>query len=103
MVFLSSPTTSLQVTVDGPGLITMPGTLAKQYKQLGGRVQLMGKPDPIIYTAAQELLEANSSQQQPPAAVGQAASPPLPPLPPQQQQHQQCLAIGDSLEHDIAG
>eukprot|EP00878_Enallax_costatus_P005812 GHUV01006097.1.p2 GENE.GHUV01006097.1~~GHUV01006097.1.p2 ORF type:complete len:155 (+),score=71.30 GHUV01006097.1:1045-1509(+) len=67
------------VTVDGASLITMPGTLAKYYKQLGGTVQLMGKPDPIIYTAAMQLLP-------------DAASDP-----------QSWLAIGDSLEHDIAG
>jgi ribonucleotide monophosphatase NagD (HAD superfamily) len=75
----------MQVTVDGPSLITMPGTLAKQYSQLGGRVQLMGKPDPLIYTAAQELV----------AQGGTGGS--------QQQQQQQWLAIGDSLEHDVAG
>lgn len=75
-----------QVTVDGPGsLITMPGTLAKHYsEQLGGVVQLMGKPDPLIYAAAQELTGGSGpdvSSRQP----------------------QQWLAIGDSLEHDIAG
>ncbi|WIA31743.1 hypothetical protein OEZ86_002619 [Tetradesmus obliquus] len=69
------------VTVDGASLITMPGTLARFYQQQGGAVQLMGKPDPIIYSAAQELL---------PAAAA-AADP------------QQWLAIGDSLEHDVAG
>jgi ribonucleotide monophosphatase NagD (HAD superfamily) len=74
----------LQVTVDGPSLITMPGTLAKHYKQLGGFVQLMGKPDPLIYAAAQELAGASSVQS---SGGGQ----------------QQWLAVGDSLEHDIAG
>jgi ribonucleotide monophosphatase NagD (HAD superfamily) len=73
----------VQVTVDGASLITMPGTLAKFYQQQGGAVQLMGKPDPIIYTAAQELL---------PAGAASAAADP-----------QQWLAIGDSLEHDVAG
>jgi ribonucleotide monophosphatase NagD (HAD superfamily) len=62
----------------------MPGTLAKHYSQMGGRVQLMGKPDPLIYTAAQEL-----------AAQGATGG--------NQQQQQQWLAIGDSLEHDVAG
>jgi ribonucleotide monophosphatase NagD (HAD superfamily) len=57
----------------------MPGTLAKQYSQLGGRVQLMGKPDPLIYTAAQELTAQHRTQSL------------------------QWLAIGDSLEHDVAG
>lgn len=69
----------LQVTVDGSSLITMPGTLAKYYQQLGGPVQLMGKPDPIIYQAAMQLL---------PDAEADPRS---------------WLAIGDSLEHDIAG
>lgn len=77
------PCCALQVTVDGPGLITMPGTLAAQYSQLGGHVQLMGKPDPLIYTAAQEL-----------AVQGGTGG---------SQQKQQWLAIGDSLEHDVAG
>lgn len=67
---------NLQVTVDGESLITMPGSLAKYYKELGGQVQLMGKPDPIIYTAARKLLHNDP---------------------------QTWLAIGDSLEHDIAG
>jgi ribonucleotide monophosphatase NagD (HAD superfamily) len=71
----------LQVTVDGAALITMPGTLARYYQQQGGAVQLMGKPDPIIYEAARELLPS----------IAAAADP------------QQWLAIGDSLEHDIAG
>lgn len=76
----------VQVTVDGAnGLITMPGTLAKQYSQLGGTVQLMGKPDPLIYTAAREMLQ----QQQQEGGDNQ--------------QQQRWLAIGDSLEHDIAG
>jgi ribonucleotide monophosphatase NagD (HAD superfamily) len=76
----------LQVTVDGPGLITMPGTLAKHYSQLGGRVQLMGKPDPLIYAAAQELTAHSSSSSS--SSSSQA---------------QRWLAIGDSLEHDVAG
>lgn len=85
IVCCAVPPCAVQVTVDGPSLITMPGTLAKQYKQLGGRVQLMGKPDPLIYTAAQELAGPGLRQDQ------------------QQQQAQQWLAIGDSLEHDVAG
>jgi ribonucleotide monophosphatase NagD (HAD superfamily) len=75
----------LQVTVDGTSLITMPGTLARYYQQQGGVVQLMGKPDPIIYTAAFELLLDAA------AAAAAAVDP------------QQWLAIGDSLEHDVAG
>jgi ribonucleotide monophosphatase NagD (HAD superfamily) len=68
---------SWQVTVDGEGLIVMPGTLAKFYKQQGGEVQLMGKPDAIIYKAALEMLPSIPTQS--------------------------WLAVGDSLEHDIAG
>ncbi|KAG1680807.1 hypothetical protein FOA52_008140 [Chlamydomonas sp. UWO 241] len=65
------------VTVDGPnGLIVMPGTLAEWYAEMGGSVRLMGKPDAVIYEAAM-------------GALG---------LPPSQ-----VLAVGDSLEHDIAG
>lgn len=80
------PRVALQVTVDGPGsLITMPGTLAKHYSQLGGRVQLMGKPDPLIYTAAQELTAQHSSSSS------------------NSSQGQHWLAIGDSLEHDCVG
>lgn len=67
----------VQVTVDGAELITMPGTLADHYQQLGGAVQLMGKPDPIIYTAAQDMIRDIPSSQ--------------------------WLAVGDSLQHDIAG
>eukprot|EP00879_Flechtneria_rotunda_P024241 GHRR01025689.1.p1 GENE.GHRR01025689.1~~GHRR01025689.1.p1 ORF type:complete len:339 (+),score=98.20 GHRR01025689.1:1137-2153(+) len=67
------------VTVDGPSLVTMPGTLARIYQQLGGEVQLMGKPDPIIYTAAVNLVPGLSCSSQ------------------------EWLAVGDSLEHDIAG
>lgn len=88
------PCCALQVTVDGPaGLITMPGTLAAQYQQMGGRVQLMGKPGPIIYAAAQQLAGGTSDG----GSSGGGGREQ------QQQQEQQWLAIGDSLEHDIAG
>ena len=63
------------VTVDGQELRVMPGSLGRFYEGLGGQVYLMGKPDPIIYRAAQALLPAGAP----------------------------CVAIGDSLEHDIAG
>ncbi|MEW5299865.1 MAG: hypothetical protein WDW38_010797 [Sanguina aurantia] len=67
------------VTVDGSSLITMPGTLARQYSQAGGGpVIVMGKPGSIIYAACTSLLPDGLL----PADV---------------------LAIGDSLEHDIAG
>jgi ribonucleotide monophosphatase NagD (HAD superfamily) len=45
----------LQVTVDGDALITMPGTLAHAYQQMGGQVVLMGKPAPLIYAAATSI------------------------------------------------
>lgn len=67
---------ALQVTVDGSSLRTMPGTLARAYSRLGGEVVLMGKPAAIIYEAAAEMLALPKDQ---------------------------ILAIGDSLEHDIAG
>lgn len=54
----------------------MPGTLAAHYKRLGGAVHLMGKPAPVIYEAAMQQLGL------PPASL---------------------VAIGDSLEHDVAG
>ena len=82
-----------QVTVDGSeGLAIMPGTLAKWYNEMSthssgqqdtrqprdqGLVHLMGKPDPVIYRAAMARLGGLD-----PSRV---------------------LAIGDSLEHDVAG
>lgn len=54
----------------------MPGTLAKWYTEMGAEVRLMGKPAPVIYEAALQQLGLEASQ---------------------------VLAIGDSLEHDIAG
>ena len=54
----------------------MPGTLAAHYRSLGGRVVLMGKPAPVIYEQALAMLG-------------------LPPA--------QVVAVGDSLEHDVAG
>lgn len=35
------------VTVHGTELRTMPGTLARYYEEMGGEVQLMGKPAPV--------------------------------------------------------
>ncbi|KAG2423639.1 hypothetical protein HXX76_015156 [Chlamydomonas incerta] len=64
------------VTVDGGALVDMPGALAAAYSRAGGRVVLMGKPAPVIYTACAEVLD----------------------LPPHE-----LLAVGDSLEHDVAG
>ena len=72
------------VTVNGAaGLVTMPGTLARWYSEAGGRVALLGKPGPAIYSAAAALLLPAEKQ-------GEGERFPL-------------LAIGDSLEHDIAG
>jgi ribonucleotide monophosphatase NagD (HAD superfamily) len=92
---LPSQPTNQQVTVDGSeGLAIMPGTLAKWYSEMSnngssrqqdisgqsqdwGLVHLMGKPDPVIYQAAMARLGGLD-----PSRV---------------------LAIGDSLEHDVAG
>lgn len=58
--------------------MTMPGTLAKFYEEIGGGVVYrMGKPDPRIYQLALGLLG------------GLEAS--------------EVIAVGDSMEHDIAG
>jgi ribonucleotide monophosphatase NagD (HAD superfamily) len=65
------------VTVDGGSLVTMPGTLAAWYEEAGGPVLRLGKPARPIYQAALAALGSPD-----PAAV---------------------LAIGDSLEHDVAG
>ena len=54
----------------------MPGTLARWYSDMGGCVHLMGKPAPVIYEAAMKELGVDASK---------------------------VLAIGDSLEHDVAG
>ncbi|KAL4539411.1 hypothetical protein Ndes2437B_g02211 [Nannochloris sp. 'desiccata'] len=64
------------VTVHGTELRTMPGTLAKWYQELGGEVHLMGKPASVIYQGALQMLDLPAEN---------------------------VLAIGDSLEHDIAG
>lgn len=64
------------VTVSGSELRVMPGTLARRYGELGGRVHLMGKPAPVIYEAAMQQLGLPARS---------------------------LVAIGDSLEHDVAG
>ncbi|CDP04146.1 unnamed protein product [Coffea canephora] len=64
------------VTVEARDLRVMPGTLATKYEKLGGKVKWMGKPDKIIYKAAAEMAAIDPSQ---------------------------CVAIGDSLHHDIKG
>ncbi|EFJ42426.1 hypothetical protein VOLCADRAFT_44669, partial [Volvox carteri f. nagariensis] len=64
------------VTVDGTELVAMPGSLAAVYSAAGGPVVLMGKPAPLIYSACGELLRLPAGD---------------------------ILAVGDSLEHDVAG
>ncbi len=64
------------VTVHGGDLRVMPGFIAKEYEERGGEVYRMGKPDPVIYEEALRML-----------GVGV----------------EDVIAIGDSLEHDIAG
>ena len=59
------------------GLIAGPGSLALRYEQMGGRVQRVGKPDPLIYESCLDAL----------------GRPP----------RHRVLAVGDSLTHDIAG
>ena len=66
------------VTVDGGTLRVMPGSLAKDFENAGGRtVYRLGKPDKIAYKAAEELVDSPNSTR--------------------------FLAIGDSLAHDILG
>ncbi|KAM3337366.1 hypothetical protein P3S68_031691 [Capsicum galapagoense] len=64
------------VTVEARALRVMPGTLAATYEKLGGEVKWMGKPDKIIYKSAMEMAAVDASD---------------------------CIAIGDSLHHDIKG
>ena len=66
-----------RVAVAATGLIEGPGTLAAYYEQRGGMVRYIGKPHPEVYARAMALLGGV------PAA--------------------RIIAVGDSLEHDIAG
>jgi len=66
-----------KVGVAASGLIEGPGTLAAHYESLGGVVRYLGKPHPEVYVRAMARLGGV------PAA--------------------RVAAIGDSLEHDIAG
>lgn len=63
------------VTVDGPQIRTMPGTLAYDFELAGGRVERLGKPARIAYEKAQQLVGGKGRM----------------------------LAIGDSVGHDIFG
>ncbi|GAB2217974.1 hypothetical protein Droror1_Dr00001189 [Drosera rotundifolia] len=64
------------VTVEARALRVMPGTLAAKYEQLGGEVKWMGKPGEIIYQSALAMAGVSASD---------------------------CIAVGDSLHHDIKG
>ncbi|KAL9254381.1 5'-nucleotidase YutF-like protein [Drosera capensis] len=64
------------VTVEARALRVMPGTLAAKYEQLGGEVKWMGKPGEIIYQSALAMAGVDASD---------------------------CIAVGDSLHHDIKG
>jgi len=66
-----------RIGVAATGLTEAPGALAAHYEALGGRVRYVGKPHPEVYARCRALL---------------AGVPP-----------DRILAVGDSLEHDIAG
>jgi HAD superfamily hydrolase (TIGR01459 family) len=66
-----------RVGVAAGGLIEAPGALAAYYERHGGMVRYIGKPHPEVYARARRLLGDPD-----PARI---------------------LAVGDSLEHDIAG
>jgi ribonucleotide monophosphatase NagD (HAD superfamily) len=70
----------------------MPRTLVRWYGDAGGRVVLLGKPGPEIYFAAAAILNENGGGAGGGGGGrrGRKSSLPL-------------LAIGDSLEHDMAG
>ena len=62
--------------VSPEGLVDAPGALARRYEVLGGAVYYHGKPHPPIYAACLEALGCPAGR---------------------------VVAVGDSLEHDIAG
>lgn len=64
------------VTVEARALRVMPGTLAATYEKLGGEVKWMGKPGEIIYRSAMAMAGVDAAD---------------------------CIAVGDSLHHDIKG
>jgi HAD superfamily hydrolase (TIGR01459 family) len=66
-----------RVGVTARGLVEGPGVLAAHYQKLGGRVRYIGKPFPEVYDSVRALLGDVSPER--------------------------ILAVGDSLEHDIAG
>jgi HAD superfamily hydrolase (TIGR01459 family) len=66
-----------KIGVAGTGFTEGPGTLAAHYQALGGRVRSIGKPHPEVYARARAFLDGVQAGR--------------------------IIAIGDSLEHDIAG
>ena len=113
------------MTVDGgAGNAVMPGTLAREYARLGGAVRLMGKVSVLCvlcvfwvcavfgfvcvctvggraeHTDAHHTNTptAKKTQTQPDAVIYDAAREMVPAIP-----AARWLAVGDSLEHDIAG
>jgi ribonucleotide monophosphatase NagD (HAD superfamily) len=57
-------------------LVPMPGSLGRFYAELGGEVRVMGKPSTVIYHMALDEMQLDP---------------------------QDVVAVGDSIEHDIAG
>ena len=66
-----------RVRLTSRGLQAACGSLAQDYADQGGQVLWVGKPHPMIYARCLELMQAWGAQR--------------------------LLAVGDSLEHDIAG
>jgi ribonucleotide monophosphatase NagD (HAD superfamily) len=62
--------------LEGDRQVDGPGAFAQRYAEAGGEVRYVGKPWPAVYRAALPVLD-------------------LPPA--------RALAVGDSLEHDVAG
>mgnify|MGYP001279756396 CR=1 FL=1 len=65
------------VGVTAAGLIATPGALTRLYAQMGGRTRSVGKPHPEVYAECRRILGGISDDR--------------------------IVAVGDSLEHDIAG
>jgi HAD superfamily hydrolase (TIGR01459 family) len=66
-----------RVGIAGSGFIEGPGKLAAYYESLGGAVRYIGKPHAEVYARARHFLDDMPAER--------------------------ILAVGDSLEHDIAG
>lgn len=64
------------VSLEGDRLVDGPGAFAGRYAEAGGEVRYVGKPWPAVYRTALPVLD----------------------LPPER-----VVAVGDSLEHDVAG